>query len=60
LVIARSLSEKLGEKLIPIVPLLKKNVIENDADVNGLVFPIYDFKAPPIIQSFRYSKPETT
>jgi flavodoxin/NAD-dependent dihydropyrimidine dehydrogenase PreA subunit len=58
LFVARSLSEKLGGTLIPIVPLLKKDTVETNAEVIGLVFPIYDFKAPPIIQSFakKFSK----
>ena len=58
LFVARSLSEKLGGTLIPIVPLLKKDIVETNAEVIGLVFPIYDFKAPSIIQSFakRFSK----
>jgi len=58
LVVARSLAERLSAKLIPIVPLQKKDAIESEADVIGLVFPIYDFKAPPIIVSFvkKFSK----
>jgi flavodoxin len=58
LVVARSLSERLCGKLIPIVPLLKKDVIDSNAEVVGLVFPIYDFKTPPIIESFvkKFSK----
>lgn len=52
LVVAKSLAEKLGARLIPLLPLLKKEVIETDAEVIGLVFPIYDFKAPLMIQSF--------
>lgn len=58
LVVARSLSERLGGKLIPVVPLLKKDIVETGAEVVGLVFPIYDFKAPPIIETFmkKFSK----
>jgi ferredoxin/flavodoxin len=58
LVIARTLAEKLGGKLSPIVPFLSKETVESDAEVIGLVFPIYDFKVPPIIQSFakKFSK----
>jgi flavodoxin len=52
LFVARSLADKLDAKLCPIVPLLKQDFIETDEDVVGLVFPIYDFKAPPIIESF--------
>jgi ferredoxin len=58
LVIARNLAEKLDGKLTPIVPFLSKETVESDAEVIGLVFPIYDFKVPPIIQSFvkKFSK----
>jgi len=58
LVVAKSLAEKLGGNLIPIVPLLKQEIVESNAEVIGLVFPIYDFKVPPIIQSFikKFSK----
>ncbi len=52
LVIARSLAQKLGGKLTPVVPLLKKDTVETDANVIVLVFPIYHFKAPSIIESF--------
>jgi ferredoxin len=52
LVIARSLAQKFGGKLTPVVPLLKKDIVETDANVIGLVFPIYHFKAPLIIESF--------
>ncbi len=58
LFVARNLSERLGGKLIPIVPFLHEDSIDTDADVVGLVFPIYDFKAPPMIQDFvkKFSK----
>jgi flavodoxin/NAD-dependent dihydropyrimidine dehydrogenase PreA subunit len=58
LVVARSLSEKLGGKLLSVVPLLKLDTVDTEAEVVGLVFPIYDFKAPTIIQSFvkKFSK----
>ncbi len=52
LVIARSLSEKLGGKLVPIASLVHQDLINTDAETIGLVFPIYDFKAPPMIESF--------
>lgn len=58
LFVARSLSERLSGKLIPIVPFLKDDSFDTDAEVVGLVFPIYDFKAPPLIQAFvkKFSK----
>jgi len=58
LVIAKSLAERIDGESVPIVPLLKQNIVETEADEIGLVFPIYDFKPPPIIQSFvkKFSK----
>jgi ferredoxin len=52
LFIAKSLSEKLGAKLTPMAPLLKNETVKCDAEVVGLVFPIYDFKLPPFVESF--------
>lgn len=49
---AKHLSEKLNAKLTPIALLLKGSRIETDAEVIGLVFPIYGQKAPKIIASF--------
>lgn len=52
LFIAKSLAERLDGKLTPIAPLLKRDIVESSADVIGIVFPLYDFKAPPFIESF--------
>jgi ferredoxin len=52
LVIARSLAETLDAKLTPLVPFLKHGEVKTDATVVGLVFPIYDFKVPPIVEAF--------
>jgi ferredoxin len=52
LFIARSLAEKLAAKLTPMVPFLKTERVETDAEVVGLIFPIYDYKAPPMIEEF--------
>jgi Pyruvate/2-oxoacid:ferredoxin oxidoreductase delta subunit/flavodoxin len=52
LFIARSLSEKLNAKLTPMAPLLNNETVESDAEVVGLVFPIYDFKLPLFVESF--------
>ena len=37
---------------MPIMPQLEKAIIETDAKVIGLVFPIHDFKAPKIVEQF--------
>jgi ferredoxin/flavodoxin len=52
LVIARSLAEKLNAKLTPVMPLLKMDSIETNAEAIGLVFPIYGQKPARIINSF--------
>jgi ferredoxin len=52
LAIARDLAEKTGAKLTPLIPLLKIETIKSEADAVGLVFPVYDFKAPGIIVEF--------
>ncbi|MEN8904563.1 MAG: EFR1 family ferrodoxin [Clostridiales bacterium] len=41
LYIAKIISEKLQGKLIPIPSLMNKSVIESEADVMGIVFPVY-------------------
>lgn len=52
LFVARDVAQKLGAKLTPIAPLLKRDRFESDADVVGFVFPIYDFNVPRFISAF--------
>jgi flavodoxin len=56
LFIARCLVEKLNGKLIPITSVMNKEYIKTDADVIGIVFPIYyasnDKGVPLIIERF--------
>lgn len=52
LVVARSLADSLGAKLLPIVPFLKTAEVKTEAEAVGLVFPIYDFKVPPVVEAF--------
>jgi len=52
LVVAKDLAVKLDGKLTPIIPTIKKASITTDAQVIGLVFPIYDFKAPKLVDEF--------
>lgn len=52
LAVARDLAEKTGAKLKPLAPLAKAETIKSPAEAIGLVFPVYDFKAPKIINDF--------
>jgi ferredoxin len=49
LAVARDIANKLDGKLIPAVSVTKSDAIRTDAEIIGLVFPIYDFKAPELI-----------
>jgi ferredoxin len=50
--VASILAQKLDARMKPIIPLLKNENIVTDADVIGLIFPIYDFNAPEILYKF--------
>ena len=50
--VANDLSKKLNATLLPIIPFIENNHILTNADTIGLVFPIYDFKAPDIINTY--------
>jgi ferredoxin len=52
LAIARDLAEKTGAQLTPVAPLMKAKNVKSDAEAVGLVFPVYDFKAPAFIEEF--------
>jgi len=52
LALARQLAEITGAQLKPLAPLLKAEAIKSPAEAVGLVFPVYDFKAPAIIENF--------
>lgn len=52
LAVARDLATKLDGKLTPIISLLKHEAIDTDAEIVGIVFPLYDFKAPKIVEDF--------
>jgi flavodoxin len=52
LAIARALAEKTSAQLTPIATLIKAKTIISPAETVGLVFPVYDFKAPAIIKEF--------
>jgi ferredoxin len=50
--VASTIGQRLNAEVKPIIPLLKKENIVSKADMIGLVFPIYDFKAPDILYEF--------
>jgi len=50
--VARDLATRLDGKLTPIISLIKEDSIDTDATVIGFVFPLYDFKAPKIVNDF--------
>jgi ferredoxin len=52
LAIARDLAEELNAKLTPVVSMMDQESLKVEADVIGFVFPIYDFKPPPIVEDF--------
>lgn len=52
LVIAKDIAGKLKGKLIPIASLVEKKTISTDADVIGIVFPVYYVDLPVIIKKF--------
>lgn len=52
LAVARDLAVKLNGALVPVADLMDRGRIRSDAEVIGIVFPIYDFKPPRIIGNF--------
>jgi ferredoxin len=50
--VARDIAATIDGRLIPVVSLLKQETITANADVIGIVFPVYDFKPPPIVLGF--------
>ncbi|MBU0596129.1 EFR1 family ferrodoxin, partial [Candidatus Bipolaricaulota bacterium] len=50
LAVARELAAKIGAALVPVASTIGKAGVETDAEVVGFVFPIYDFKAPKIME----------
>lgn len=50
--VAKDLSKDLNADLISVVSLFDKDTVKSDAEMIGIVFPIYDFKAPMNIDDF--------
>jgi len=51
-IVAKDLATGLNAKLLSIISLMENKVVKTTADVIGIVFPIYDFKAPLLIEEF--------
>jgi len=52
LVVARDVSAKLNATLTPIMSVINQESIESEADIIGMVFPIYDFQPPEFMTRF--------
>ena len=52
LIVARDIAEKTNAKLIPIASQIGKKVIITNADVIGIVFPVYYGDTPLIVKKF--------
>jgi ferredoxin len=50
--VARDIAETTNGKLIPVASLVKQETISTNAEVIGIVFPVYDFKPAPIVLEF--------
>ncbi len=51
-IVAQDLANGLDAKLISVISSMEDAVIDTTAEVIGIVFPIYDFKAPVLIETF--------
>lgn len=60
--VASQISQKLNAPMKPIIPFLNKDNIASGAKTIGFIFPIYDFKAPKIVDDFitKLKTPEHT
>jgi len=52
LAVAKDIATQLNATLLPVLPLMNQETIKTKAKTIGIVFPIYDFKAPPLIDTF--------
>lgn len=50
--VARDVAIKLNAVLTPIMSVINHDSINTDADIIGVVFPIYDFKPPEFMERF--------
>ena len=52
LIVAQDIAEKIKGKLIPIASSIEKSIITTNADVIGIIFPVYYVDIPIIIKKF--------
>jgi ferredoxin/flavodoxin len=52
LAIARDMAGELDARLTPVVSTMDRESVKVEADAVGFVFPIYDFKPPPVVENF--------
>ena len=52
LAVARDIAESLNAALIPVASVMDQEEIQSEAGVIGIVFPLYDFKPPLIVENF--------
>lgn len=52
LAVARDMAQNLDARLIPVVSTLDRERVNSEADSIGVVFPIYDFKPPEVVEVF--------
>lgn len=52
LAVARDLAGKLDAKLTSVVSAMSQESVNIETDAIGFVFPIYDFKPPPVVEDF--------
>jgi len=50
--VASTLARELGADLLPVISLKGRAPVRSTAEVIGIVFPVYDFKAPELINDF--------
>jgi Pyruvate/2-oxoacid:ferredoxin oxidoreductase delta subunit/flavodoxin len=50
--VAKDVATKLNAFLTPIMSVINQESINTEADIIGVVFPIYDFKPPQFMESF--------
>ena len=50
LAVARDIAFTLNAKLIPVTAVIARESIDTDADVIEVLFPLYDFKPPEMVE----------
>lgn len=50
--VAATITNQLNARLLPVVPYREDEFVTSTGDIVGILFPIYDFKAPELINDF--------